>query len=206
MDPLLIVIILLVLVIAGLIFKLSQDLHGAPVSAEDVATKLESKMSELLSKAMENNNDMFTELAGTKTENLLNPFKNQIINLNTAVKDLKASHESEKGTVKTLGEQIMDLASSNRSVTESLRSSTSRGLWGEHQLRNVIRLAGMERHIAYDEQKVGQNLKQELEGEGSGKPDFVLSLPNGSSLAIDSKAPTELWIEAQENKDLPEAE
>ena len=119
---------------------------------------------------------------------------------------MKASHESEKGTVKTLGEQIMDLASSNRSVTESLRSSTSRGLWGEHQLRNVIRLAGMERHIAYDEQKVGQNLKQELEGEGSGKPDFVLSLPNGSSLAIDSKAPTELWIEAQENKDLPEAE
>ena len=206
MDPLLIVIILLVLVIAGLIFKLSQDQHGSPVSAEDVATKLEPKMSELLSKAMKNNNDMFTELAGTKTENLLNPFKNQIINLNTAVKDLKASHESEKGTVKTLGEQIMDLASSNRSVTESLRSSTSRGLWGEHQLRNVIRLAGMERHITYDEQKVGQNLEQELEGEGSGKPDFVLSLPNGSSLAIDSKAPTELWIEAQENKDLQEAE
>ncbi len=53
---------------------------------------------------------------------------------------------------------------------------------------------------------MGQNLQQELEGEGSGKPDFVLSLPNGSSLAIDSKAPTELWIEAQENKDLPEAE
>ena len=64
----------------------------------------------------------------------------------------------------------------------------------------------MERHITYDEQKVGQNLEQELEGEGSGKPDFVLSLPNGSSLAIDSKAPTELWIEAQENKDLQEAE
>tara|TARA_B100000929_G_C15483969_1_gene412159 strand:- start:537 stop:1673 length:1137 start_codon:yes stop_codon:yes gene_type:complete len=206
MDPLLIVIILLVLVIAGLIFKLSQDQHGSPVSAEDVATKLEPKMLELLSKAMKNNNDEFTELAGTKTENLLNPFKNQIKNLDTAVKDLKASHESEKGTVKTLGEQIMDLASSNRSVTESLRSSTSRGLWGEHQLRNVIRLAGMERHITYDEQKVGQNLEQELEGEGSGKPDFVLSLPNGSSLAIDSKAPTELWIEAQENKDLPEAE
>ena len=70
MDPLLIVIILLVLVIAGLIFKLSQDQHGSPVSAEDVATKLEPKMLELLSKAMKNNNDEFTELAGTKTENL----------------------------------------------------------------------------------------------------------------------------------------
>lgn len=206
MDPLLIVIILLVLVIAGLIFKLSQDQHGSPVSAEDVATKLEPKMSELLSKAMKNNNDAFTELAKAKTENLLNPFESSIANLDKAVKELRTSHDTEKGTVKTLTEQMMDLASSNISVTESLRSSTSRGLWGEHQLRNVIRLAGMERHITYDEQKVGQNLEQELEGEGSGKPDFVLSLPNGSSLAIDSKAPTELWIEAQENKDLQEAE
>jgi len=211
MDTSLTVIILLVLVIlvvlvASLIFKSSRGQHGSSVSAEDVATELEPKMLELLGKALESNNAMFTDLAGTKTENLLDPFKNQIANLDKAVKELRTSHDSEKGTVKTLGDQIMDLASSNRSVTESLRSSTSSGLWGEHQLRNVIRLAGMERHITYDEQKVGQNLQQELEGEGSGKPDFVLSLPNGSSLAIDSKAPTELWIEAQENKDLPEAE
>ena len=48
MDPLLIVIILLVLVIAGLIFKSSRGQHGSPVSAEDVATELEPKMLELL--------------------------------------------------------------------------------------------------------------------------------------------------------------
>ncbi len=148
MDTSLTVIILLVLVIlvvlvASLIFKSSRGQHGSSVSAEDVATELEPKMLELLGKALESNNAMFTDLAGTKTENLLDPFKNQIANLDKAVKELRTSHDSEKGTVKTLGDQIMDLASSNRSVTESLRSSTSRGLWGEHQLRNVIRLAGM---------------------------------------------------------------
>jgi len=206
MDPLLIVIILLVLVIAGLIFKSSRGQHGPPVSAEDVATELEPKMLELLGRALESNNATFTELAGTKTKNLLNPFKSQIENLEKAVKELRTSHDSEKGTVKTLTDQIMDLASSNRSVTESLRSSTSSGLWGEHQLRNVIRLAGMERHISYDEQKKGTNLQQDLAGEGTGVPDFVISLPNGSSLAIDAKTPTKTWIKTQENKDLPEAE
>ncbi len=206
MDPLLVVIILLVLVIAGFIFKSSRGQHGSSVSAADVAAELEPKMLELLGRALESNNATFTDLAGTKTENLLDPFKNQITHLEKAVKDLRASHDSEKGTVKTLGDQIMDLASSNRSVTESLRSSTSSGLWGEHQLRNVIRLAGMERHICYDEQKKGTNLQQDLDGEGTGVPDFVISLPNGSSLAIDAKAPTETWIKTQENKDLSEAE
>jgi len=207
MDPLLIVIILLVLVIAGLIFKSSRGQQGPPVSAEDVATELKPKMLELLGSALESNNALFIDLAGTKTENLLNPFKSQIANLDKAVKELRTSHDSEKGTVKTLTEQMMDLASSNISVTESLRSSTSRGLWGENQLRNVIRLAGCERHITYDEQKTGRNLEQ-LEGEGSGRPDFVISFPNGSSLAIDAKAPklTSQWIETQANKDLSEAE
>ena len=118
MDPLLIVIILIVLVFAGLIFKLSRGQHGPPVSAEDVAIELEPKMSELLHNAMKNNNDAFTELAKAKTENLLNPFESSIANLDKAVKELRTSHDTEKGTVKTLTEQMMDLASSNISVTE----------------------------------------------------------------------------------------
>ena len=203
MDPLLIVIILIVLVFAGLIFKLSRGQHGPPVSAEDVAIELEPKMSELLHNAMKNNNDAFTELAKAKTENLLNPFESSIANLDKAVKELRTSHDTEKGTVKTLTEQMMDLASSNISVTESLRSSTSRGLWGENNCRNVIRLAGCERHITYDEQKKGRNKAGE-----SGQPDFVIFFPNGSSLAIDAKTPklTDLWIDTQANKDLSEAE
>jgi len=205
MDPLLVVIILLVLVIAGFIFKSSRGQHGSSVSAADVATELAPKMSELLSDAMKNNNDAFTELAKEKTKNLLNPFKSQIENLDEAVKALKTSHDTEKATVKTLGDRMMDLTSSNLSLTESLRSSTSSGLWGEHQLRNVIRLAGMERHICYDEQKKGTNLQQDLDGEGTGVPDFVISLPNGSSIAIDAKSPTKTWIKTQENKDLEEA-
>ncbi len=211
MDPLLIVIILLVLVIAGLIFKSSRGQHGSPVSAENVATELEPKMLELLGRALESNNAVFTDLAGTKTENLLSPFKSQIANLDKAVNELKTSHDAEKGTVKTLTDQMMDLASSNRSVTESLRSDKISGLWGEASLENVIRSAGLEQHVNFHPQKRGQNLQQKEYGQDEqsrkyGVVDAEIVLPNGACIAIDAKVPTPAWIKQQENKELNDKE
>jgi DNA recombination protein RmuC len=62
----------------------------------------------------------------------------------------------------------------------------ARGQWGELTLHRVIELAGMAEHVDYDEQAV-------LAGDEGKRlrPDLIVRIPGGRSIAVDAKAPVE---------------
>jgi DNA recombination protein RmuC len=103
----------------------------------------------------------------------------------------------------TLDEQLKTLALSNANLRQeasnlsrALRAPSVRGRWGELQLKRVVELAGMLDHCDFkqQEQTSGDN-------DRKGRPDLVIFLPSGGTLAIDAKAPINSYLEALEAGD-----
>ncbi|HET6795193.1 MAG TPA: DNA recombination protein RmuC [Acidimicrobiales bacterium] len=79
----------------------------------------------------------------------------------------------------------------------SLRSPTSRGRWGEIQLRRVVELAGMIDHCDFVEQPA---LDTEVDEAGA-RPDLVIRLPGDRYVVVDAKVPLDSYLNAMEEVD-----
>ena len=131
-----------------------------------------------------------------RTKELLQPFQERISALTKQVAELKTSYDTEQGKITTLAGQIGSLQDTTTSLRNALKSPTARGSWGENQLRNVIRLAGMENYCDFTEQFTG------TENERSQRPDVVINLPTGGRIAVDSKAPLNAYLRMQDATDV----
>ena len=75
---------------------------------------------------------------------------------------LSAAHRSD--------EQLRD---TTQSLASALRSTTSRGAWGEAQLRRIVEEAGLLQRVDFD-------LQAQISSDaGVGRPDMVVRLPGG---------------------------
>ncbi len=113
--------------------------------------------------------------------------------LETMDQQVQAMEQKRAGAYQTLGEQLRSLGDAQTQLRQStvrleqsLKSSTARGRWGELQLRRVVELAGMTKHVDFSEQ---------VSSEG-GRPDMIVNLPNEGILPIDAKAPATAYLDA----------
>ncbi len=96
-----------------------------------------------------------------------------------------------------LDQQLSTVAASSEGLREqtaalvgALRSSNTRGTWGETQLRRVVEIAGMIPHVDFVEQPTA------VGGDGGRlRPDLVVTLPGGKHLVVDAKAPLSAFLE-----------
>jgi DNA recombination protein RmuC len=84
-------------------------------------------------------------------------------------------------------QQKLQLEASN--LATALRSPTTRGRWGELQLRRVVELAGMLPYCDFEEQA-------NISGDGKLRPDMIIRLPGKRSIIIDAKVPLQSYLEA----------
>ncbi len=82
------------------------------------------------------------------------------------------------------------LRSTTASLAGALRSTSARGVWGETQLRRVVEAAGLTRHVDFDLQTTIRS------DAGQGRPDMVIRLAGGASIAVDAKAPLDAFLAA----------
>jgi DNA recombination protein RmuC len=82
------------------------------------------------------------------------------------------------------------LRSTTESLAGALRSTATRGVWGETQLRRVVEAAGLIRHVDFDLQATISS------DRGQGRPDMVIRLAGGTSIAVDAKVPLDAYLEA----------
>ncbi len=85
------------------------------------------------------------------------------------------------------------LRAQTAALSGALRSPTSRGAWGEVQLRRVVEHAGMLARVDFFPQAVGTN----ADGVGV-RPDLLVQLPGGKYIVVDAKAPLAAFLEASE--------
>ncbi len=113
--------------------------------------------------------------------------------------------QAEKSRIEgqsTLTEHLRQLSVANAELSKgtgdlvtALRSSQTRGAWGELQLRRVVEAAGMLKNVDFDEQA------SVATDDGRLRPDMVVRLAGGKNVVVDSKVAFLGWLEAQQADD-----
>jgi len=96
--------------------------------------------------------------------------------LSAQLRSALESEERLRGTAETLA--------------SALRSNSTRGVWGETQLRSVVEAAGLLERVDFDVQH------GVVTDGGAGRPDMVVHLPGGKRIAVDAKVPFNAYLEA----------
>ena len=97
----------------------------------------------------------------------------------TLAEQLRRAHESDEA-----------LRATTESLASALRSGSTRGVWGETQLRRVVEAAGLTRYVDFDLQA------SVTSDAGAGRPDMVIRLPGDKAIAVDAKVPLDAYLEA----------
>ena len=133
---------------------------------------------------------------------LVEPLKDNLKNLDKHIRELESKRE---GAYKSLGKELeqlsiqqKELQDSTKDLKNALRSSSTRGRWGEMKLKRIVELAGLQKHVDYDDQVTTQS------DDSSIRPDMVVYLPNKGIIVIDSKAPLKAYLDSseQDNPDI----
>lgn len=124
----------------------------------------------------------------------LAPVRESLQQMQSKVTAIEQERQAQFGT---LAEQLRRAQESDealRATTESLagalRSTATRGVWGETQLRRVVEAAGLTRHVDFDLQTTIAS------DRGQGRPDMVIRLAGGTSIPVDAKVPLDAYLEA----------
>jgi len=131
--------------------------------------------------------------ASASIQEIIKPLGESLKALDAKVGDLETKRADayarlDQQVTNTTG--LLDtLRTETTNLSSALRRNDARGRWGELQLRRIIEMIGMSEHVSFDEQK------QQV-GEGSGRPDVTIHLPNNRVLYVDSKAPMNSYLDA----------
>jgi len=191
-----------------------KDLQAA---LNEARQKLVDTFKALSADALQNNSQVFLDLAKTTLERAQDAVRGDLNLRQQAIADMvrpvRESLEKVDGQIRQLetaragayaglSEQVRALAESEaqlRSETGRLanafRAPSVRGRWGEIQLKRVVELAGMLEYCDFNSQPVA------ITEDGRLRPDLLVRLPGGKNIVVDAKAPLEAYLAAIEAPD-----
>lgn len=160
----------------------------------------------LLERAKNELREATTQQAGERVGQLVAPIAERLTEFDRMVREIENKRSEDSGALREQLAQLLGrtdkiesaanaLSNQTSTLVTALRSPTTRGKWGEIQLRNVVEKAGMLAYCDFDEQ---QTIAFE---SGRGRPDMTVKLPGGRRVFVDAKAPTDALQAALESAD-----
>jgi DNA recombination protein RmuC len=127
---------------------------------------------------------------------LVTPVQEKLGRMESEISRLERERREAQGElaqmVRQLGDGLGGLRKETGNLVSALKRPSTRGSWGEIQLRNVVEMAGMVSHCDFVEQSTIQT------GEGALRPDMLVRLPGGKLVVVDSKVPLDAYLSALE--------
>jgi DNA recombination protein RmuC len=168
----------------------------------------------LAADALHKNNQAFVTLAESKLgekvteargilegkekaiDKLVEPLKSSLDKMETKINDLEVKREGAYSSIHTLldgmHQSTQELDRGTKSLISALKTSSTRGRYGEIGLRRVVEFAGMTEHCDFIEQ-------QSVPGEeGLLRPDMIIRLPEKKTIVVDSKTPLDAYMKVFE--------
>lgn len=133
-------------------------------------------------------------------KHLITPITEHLRRVQSQVETLERDRKETSGSVRQLFEtvtrEVERLRLETGTLVSALKRPQVRGSWGEIQLRNVARIAGMTDHVDFHDQRT-------LDGgdEGRLRPDMTVHLPTGRDVVVDSKVPLDAYLASLEARD-----
>lgn len=164
---------------AGALLRLADERHERDVARRDAAEE-------------EREADLQRTLA---------PITATLSHLERSLARSEAARVDAEGALRShlsqLAQRAQSLESGTSALTAALRAPTTRGRWGEVQLRRIVEAAGMLEHVDFTEQLSGTR----ADGNAGQRPDLVVHLAGDRHVVIDAKAPMDAYLDATEETD-----
>lgn len=169
---------------------------------EQLRASFERLAREVFSGALQEGDGELTARSRETLERVVEPLRLTLAHLDTQVRELErerqGAYQGLRRELQILRDAQRQLHGTTRDLRQALKSSPgSRGRWGEVQLRRLVEMAGLSRHVDYLEQPTV---------EGGQRPDLVVTLPGGGNLPIDAKTPLRAYLQAAEADEPSERE
>jgi DNA recombination protein RmuC len=116
------------------------------------------------------------------------PIAETLARIETQIREVESQRQHMMGG---LEQQLGALSRETVALSQAMRVPNARGRWGELTLRRVAELAGMAPQCDFFEQQAGAEQR----------PDMVVKLPGGRSLAVDAKVPLAAYLDAEASTD-----
>ncbi|TAL41304.1 MAG: DNA recombination protein RmuC, partial [Salinibacterium sp.] len=132
----------------------------------------------------------------SKVLQALTPVQESLRTMQHKVTELETQRSQQHGELsqqlRAATESEERLRSTAEALASALRSNSTRGVWGETQLRNVVEAAGLLERVDFE---VQSNIASDA---GAGRPDMIVHLPGGKNIAVDAKVPFDAYLEASQ--------
>ncbi|PYY45588.1 DNA recombination protein RmuC [Curtobacterium sp. MCLR17_043] len=132
----------------------------------------------------------------SKVLSALSPVAQTLDVMRTKIAELEQSRSEQYGALsaqlRSAAESEERLRATADTLASALSSNSTRGVWGETQLRNVVEAAGLLERVDFDVQS------SVTTAVGSARPDMVVHLPGGKTIAVDAKVPFSAYLQAAE--------
>lgn len=156
---------------------------------------IEQKFKALASDVLTTSSDQLVKRSKEQVAAIVSPLQDSLQKLDEHIRNLEQKRE---GAYQGLQEQLRqlydthkELQNATKSLENALKSKTMRGKWGELQLRRVVELSGLVKHVDFSEQPA----------TGEGRPDMIIHLPQGGIIPVDAKVPLDAYLQAIEAND-----
>jgi DNA recombination protein RmuC len=130
----------------------------------------------------------------SKVLTALSPVAQQLEAMQRKIAELEQSRGEQYGAIsaqlRSAAESEERLRATAETLASALSANSTRGVWGETQLRNVVEAAGLLERVDFDVQS------SVTTSAGQARPDMVVHLPGGKTIAVDAKVPFSAYLAA----------
>ena len=156
---------------------------------------LKQEFENLAHQIFENKQKNFSEQSQQGLNSVLNPLKEQLESFRTRVDQVHANSIEGQTNIKAELEKLRELNTrindEAANLTKALKSDKKlQGSWGEQKVDLLLERAGLRKNIEYSKE---ENFKND-EGKNQ-RPDFVVKLPEGKQIIVDSKMSLVAYME-----------
>lgn len=174
-------------------------LEGLEAAFENTSNRVLSRTVDDFNKSQE----QVLKERDSKLTHTLKPLEDLLDEYKRNLADFNEKHVGALSDVKSKAAELLEAQQKSQTETRRLNQllgrGDQRGKWGEIQLANVMEASGLRRNIDYDLQVSGVN-----DSGRSLRPDCIVKMPNGASIAVDAKFPFDDFERALASEDVDE--
>ncbi|NNC11240.1 DNA recombination protein RmuC [Planctomonas sp. JC2975] len=179
---------------------LREQLAAVTATAQGLRERIERQQSQYEELVERQHSEVIAQRERERQESkvlqALAPVRESLQGMQKKVTDLEEQRSRQHGELaqqlRSASESEERLRGTAESLASALRSNSTRGVWGETQLRSVVEAAGLIERVDFD---VQSSISSD---SGAGRPDMVVHLPGGKNIAVDAKAPFNAFLEASQ--------